>query len=83
MRKKKLAFYSMAGVAAAGLGTYLMKEKPLRIKLTNRSENHDENVFPIEKAGHPEPDQIQDNKMVSEGAQFGVQYYDQMKKEKK
>lgn len=31
--------------------------------------------LPIEKAGYPDPLDVEDNKMVSEGAQYGVQYY--------
>ncbi|MEK4029946.1 hypothetical protein MKZ02_15680 [Pseudobacillus sp. FSL P4-0506] len=33
--------------------------------------------FPVLKAGHPHPDDIADNKMVSEGSQFGVKYYNE------
>lgn len=31
--------------------------------------------FPVHKAGNPDPEDIQDNKMVEEGAQFAVDYY--------
>ncbi|WP_050182757.1 hypothetical protein [Domibacillus robiginosus] len=31
--------------------------------------------FPVQKAGNPHPDDIPDNKMVGEGAQFAVDYY--------
>ena len=33
--------------------------------------------FPVLKAGHPHPDDIADNKMVAEGSQFGVKYYNE------
>ncbi|MGG6447477.1 hypothetical protein [Pseudobacillus badius] len=33
--------------------------------------------FPVLKAGHPHPDDIADNKMVAEGSQFGVHYYNE------
>lgn len=32
-------------------------------------------TFPVQKAGNPHPDDIADNKMVEEGAQFAVDYY--------
>ncbi|MFC3885703.1 hypothetical protein ACFOU2_20395 [Bacillus songklensis] len=34
-----------------------------------------EEAFPIEKAGHPDPHDIGDNNMVSEGALYSVKYY--------
>ncbi|MGE7759974.1 hypothetical protein [Peribacillus sp. NPDC097895] len=33
----------------------------------------------IEKAGHPDPYDHEDNKMVDEGAMYGVHYYNQTK----
>jgi len=36
-------------------------------------------AFPLEKAGHPDPYDIEDNKMVSEGAMYAVQYYNEEK----
>ncbi|CAH0147099.1 hypothetical protein SRABI96_00614 [Peribacillus sp. Bi96] len=33
----------------------------------------------IEKAGHPDPYDHEDNKMVDEGAMYGVHYYNQAK----
>ena len=38
-------------------------------------------AFPIEKAGHPDPYDLEDNNMVSEGAMYAVQYYN-VEKEK-
>jgi hypothetical protein len=43
-------------------------------KLNGESIPSDEK-FPIQKAGNPHPDDIADNKMVEEGAQFAVDYY--------
>ncbi|PLR80039.1 hypothetical protein CVD25_15840 [Bacillus canaveralius] len=34
---------------------------------------------PLEKAGHPDPEDIEDNKMVSEGAMYSVNYYNEVK----
>lgn len=80
MKKKKVVLFSATGAVMAGVGTYLFKEKADRIKITGSHKEVDDNVFPIKKAGQPEPENIPDNKMVSEGAQFGVQYHDQVKK---
>ncbi|WP_182199637.1 hypothetical protein [Paraliobacillus salinarum] len=35
--------------------------------------------FPIEEAGVPELDNIENAKMVDEGSQFGVEYYNHLK----
>ncbi|MDP4161928.1 MAG: hypothetical protein Q8906_03305 [Bacillota bacterium] len=37
--------------------------------------------LPIEKAGHPDPHDIDDNNMVSEGAMYGVHYYNKTEQE--
>ncbi|OMP66938.1 hypothetical protein BTO28_09870 [Domibacillus epiphyticus] len=34
-----------------------------------------DDAFPIHKAGNPHPEDIADNKMVNEGAQYAVNYY--------
>ncbi|MFT9598882.1 hypothetical protein [Mesobacillus sp.] len=34
-------------------------------------------VVPVQKAGNPDPMDIEDNKMVSEGAMYGVNYYNE------
>lgn len=38
-----------------------------------------EESFPIEEAGLPETDAIENAKMVDEGSQFGVNYYNHLK----
>ena len=43
-------------------------------KLNGESLPSDE-AFAMHKAGHPHPEDIDDNKMVEEGAQFAVDYY--------
>ncbi|HEX7064551.1 MAG TPA: hypothetical protein VF199_05730 [Bacillales bacterium] len=75
----------MAGLA--GIGTYLLKDKSTRGRLTDYirirkdpDPGKNETSHPIEKAGHPHPENTEDNKMVSEGAQFGVQYFNRIKK---
>ncbi|RCK09633.1 hypothetical protein DT075_35985 [Bacillus licheniformis] len=49
-------------------------------KIPYFSEKHNVDSFPVEKAGHPSPHDIEDNKMVSEGSMYPVQYYDEKKK---
>ncbi|AZB44179.1 hypothetical protein CEF21_18805 [Bacillus sp. FJAT-42376] len=82
---------STAGVAA----TVYLKDKSRREKLTDNvkqaqgkvvsmfsKEKNKEDHFPVEKGGNPDPQDIEDNKMVSEGAQYSVQYYNDTKEDK-
>ncbi|WP_046176125.1 hypothetical protein [Domibacillus indicus] len=41
----------------------------------NGTEQSGDKEFPVHKAGNPHPKDIEDNKMVEEGAQFAVDYY--------
>ncbi|MGW8262695.1 hypothetical protein ACWHAR_22210, partial [Bacillus sp. LR--39] len=49
----------------------------MKMKITKQP---DMETFPVDKAGHPDPQDIEDNKMVSEGSMYPVQYYDEKKK---
>ncbi|WP_223699873.1 hypothetical protein [Sutcliffiella deserti] len=49
--------------------TTKMKNKVVPLKYRNTD-------LPIEKGGNPHPEDLEDNKMVSEGAQYSVEYYD-------
>ncbi|WP_053361572.1 hypothetical protein [Bacillus sp. FJAT-27251] len=53
-----------------------LKEKltPARFK--------EEDVVPVVKAGNPDPLDVEDNKMVSEGSMYGVNYYNENLQEK-
>ncbi|WP_456274529.1 hypothetical protein [Bacillus sp. AK031] len=80
MRLKPLSSTLIVG-AAAGAGL-MMSKKDNRVKMQNMMEslkhkwkNRNKEDFPVEKAGHPYPEDVEDNKMVSEGAQTSVQYY--------
>ncbi|OLN21570.1 hypothetical protein BTO30_13870 [Domibacillus antri] len=44
-------------------------------KKLNGETSPSNDTFPVHKAGNPYPDDIGDNKMVDEGAQFAVDYY--------
>lgn len=50
---------------------------------TENNTNPSKEDFPIEKAGNPDPHDIEDNKMVDEGSQYAVQYHDEKKDDSK
>lgn len=78
----KKAFVYTAGSAVVAMATGI-----LYARLRDLSENGDESSH-IEQAGIPgqmrEQDaaQLENAKMVSEGSQFGVQYYNEAKEER-
>jgi len=79
---------SMVTAGVTGVGTFLIKHRSDRKKWEEyinmpRGSKNEDNQFPIEKAGHPHPENLPDNEMVSEGAQFGVQYYNHLKNAEK
>lgn len=83
----------MSGIAAgvAGAATYYLRDQSNRIKLKDSityfsTKLKDQTMkmrntgdIPIEKGGNPHPEEIEDNKMVSEGAQYSVDYYNKQK----
>jgi hypothetical protein len=86
--KKALSISSI--VAAAGVGATAavwLSNKPNRVKaetvLRDVTRKIKPTVFakseqlPIEKAGHPDPEDTADTKMVDEGAQYSVQFYNE------
>ncbi|AEB61758.1 hypothetical protein QRX25_01290 [Bacillus sp. L381] len=85
--KQKLLISGLA-VSTVGVTSYLLKDKSNRQKVksfirnmkTSLSGKHDIESFPVNKAGNPHPEDIEDNKMVSEGSMYPVQYYDDKKK---
>lgn len=86
MNKSKWLTVSTISAAVAGSAAYFFKDNTRfkqylsdqKRKYLSTKEN-DSGDLPIEKAGHPHPENIPDNEMVSEGAQFGVQYYEKKK----
>lgn len=48
----------------------------VKTKIPYFSTKQNLNSFPIQKAGNPDPRDIEDNAMVSEGSMFAVQYHD-------
>ncbi|WP_216828350.1 hypothetical protein [Alkalihalobacterium elongatum] len=68
-------------VAAGAIGTvvFTLKDKSKRDKVKNKfRKNQRSNAIEIDKnAGHPDPYDINDNTMVSEGALYAVQRYNE------
>jgi hypothetical protein len=81
--------YLLSGlvVSTVGVTTYLLKDKPKRDKTKETVQKwmtkikspflEKEQELPIDKAGKPDPEDVDDTKMVSEGAMTGVQYYNE------
>lgn len=73
----------MLGVGAAALWMAMKPEN--KTKLTNMAvqmkdkimPSGNQDVVPVEKAGNPDPLDLEDNKMVSEGSMYGVNYYNE------
>ncbi|API93760.1 hypothetical protein J32TS6_07740 [Virgibacillus pantothenticus] len=87
MKKKYL--YSAAGAAGvigATVAGYFLKDKENRDRVKQKVKNYQNSIrTTFEDAGVPDQSENQDlaqlenAKMVSEGSQFGVQYYTQNK----
>ncbi len=90
---KKRWIYSGVGALGAGAVTYLLKDEKRRTDLKDKAksftdsvrenfQSNDENSdLPVQKAGVPEVDHSENTKMVDEGSQFGVQYYNKIREE--
>ncbi|NGP44545.1 hypothetical protein G4V62_06080 [Bacillaceae bacterium SIJ1] len=84
---RKRVIWSTVAVGAAGAAAasvVLLKDRNNRERLMETYNEWSQKMkdtlssqenLPIDKAGFPDPQDIDDNKMVSEGAQFGVQYF--------
>ncbi|WP_273122480.1 hypothetical protein ACNRWW_05390 [Metabacillus sp. HB246100] len=81
----------LSGVALSTIGvtSYVLKSPSRKEKLVaklslmknkviNATKTKEDPI--VEKAGHPHPEDIPDNTMVSEGAMYSVQYYDENEK---
>jgi hypothetical protein len=73
----------MLGVGAAALWMAMKPEN--KTKLTNMATQMKDKIMPsgktdlvpVQKAGNPDPLDLEDNKMVSEGSMYGVNYYNE------
>lgn len=80
---------SMSSLMAVGIGASAvwLSNKPNRIKAESMLRDWKRKVkptvfakaelLPIEKGGNPHPKDFADNEMVSEGAQYSVQFYNE------
>jgi hypothetical protein len=89
MRKRDVL---LSTTVAVGVGaSVILKDKDKRTKVKEtimKSKDklkdfraQDKNSLPIDKAGKPDPQNIRDNKMVSEGSMYPVQYYNEHKQQ--
>lgn len=89
---KKRWIYSGVGAVGAGALTFLLKDENRRTGLKDKAksftntirervQNDNNSGLPVEKAGVPEADHVENTKMVDEGSQFGVQYYNKIREE--
>lgn len=84
---KRGIYTTIVAAGSAALGAYIFSDENRKNKLKGQYDKVKNQLLgdqtdPIEKAGKPEEVSHQeDSKMVSEGAQFGVQYYNDVKDE--
>lgn len=90
-QKTLLSTVAVSTIGAGVVTSYWLKDKSNRqkvkgmigrmkseiSKMTNKKQLES---FPVDKAGNPDSKDIEDNKMVSEGSMYPVQYYDKKKK---
>jgi hypothetical protein len=87
VRQRNLISGLAISTVGVGITSYLLKDKSNRQKVKQFVQSVKSKIpfgpskqnmdsFPIHKAGHPDPMDIADNTMVSEGSMFPVQYYD-------
>lgn len=90
---KKRYIVSAAGALGAGMAGYFLKNEGNRGKMKKKYQaikekisNNEENST-LDEAGIPgqvgdnDVEQLENSKMVSEGSQFGVDYYNKVKEE--
>ncbi|UOQ93044.1 hypothetical protein MUO14_22030 [Halobacillus shinanisalinarum] len=83
---RKRWIFTAVGAAAGGTLAYFMKDEDNRKRVTDKAKSLQANLtqddeqgdMPIEEAGQQEVSNPENSKMVSEGSQFGVQYYNEL-----
>ena len=85
--KQALPIKSMVVVGMGASAVMWLSSKPNRIKAENvlrdwkhkiKPSPYDKSEkFPIDKGAHPQPHDLEDNNMVSEGAMYSVQFYNE------
>ncbi|MCA0969415.1 hypothetical protein LCM20_02275 [Halobacillus litoralis] len=81
MRKRWLV--TAVGAVAGGAIAYFMKDEEKRGKVVDKAKSLQDSLntkadMPVEEAGKPEVSNLDNADMVSEGSQFGVQYYNEL-----
>lgn len=83
---KRTLFYGIVAVSSSVV-TYLLVDKEKREKYINKAYEYSRVIklrknksFPIEQAGDPGLDNLSNADMVSEGSQYGVEYYNKLKR---
>lgn len=82
----KLAVGSLVAVGI-GASAWWLSSKPNRIKAQSSLRDLKRKIkptaiqlskiLPIQKSGNPHPHDLEDNKMVDEGSQYGIQYFNE------
>ncbi len=75
--------FTAIGAAAGGALAYMLKDEDNRKQAVDKAKSLKSNFsskddMPLEEAGNPELSNFDNSKMVSEGSQFGVQYYNEL-----
>lgn len=87
MKKRNIITAIGAGIIGAGAASYILlndtQKSKIKESVNNLTKQMDSSESTFEKAGHPDQMDMRDiadlenAKMVSEGSQFGVQYYNE------
>ncbi|WP_223594841.1 hypothetical protein [Neobacillus bataviensis] len=87
MMKTTLPIKSMIVVGLGASAAWWLSSKPNRIKAESKLRDlkrkvkptpfHKSENLPIEKGGVPHPHDVEDNKMVDEGALYSVKFYNE------
>ena len=83
--KRVLSMSSLLAVGVGASAVLWLRNEPNRIKAETFLRDWKRRILPtvyqkseqlpIHKGGHPHPHDIEDNKMVDEGAMYSVQFY--------
>ncbi|MBM7097854.1 hypothetical protein JSY36_19130 [Bacillus sp. H-16] len=86
MASNKIITSTLVATAVAAGSYYFGKEenrqklahsfKRMKAKVKNET-NEDHNPYLNEKVGHSDPEDVEDNSMVDEGAMYSVNYYNE------
>ncbi|MFB4162791.1 hypothetical protein ACE1TI_02880 [Alteribacillus sp. JSM 102045] len=89
--RKRSVLISSAVAGVVGTATFLLRDEEKRERLKQASQRtiskwtgrtkEDEDKELNEKVGHSEPHDLEDNKMVSEGAMHSVNHYNKAQEE--